>query len=245
VSVGSGATDVVSINNPTSKTVVTDMSVSDPASGTATGELVYFSVSGETLNLHKIIETTGASISTTAKSVLLSTASITATASGAAFTGTGARLVTAALGYPTGASFTGTEGDVSVSGTPAGTVSQPTFSGSVSLTNTDKSTTVTTEAITAQKPKTCTPGGTVSQPSFTGTGVRLVTGNIAVPKTYTFSGTQGSVSVSTSGTAVTDVDAPTFSGKGVSIGSSQKIPTEFDCVVRDTVAEPIVLSYES
>ena len=36
-----------------------------------------------------------------------------------------------------------------------------------------------------------TPAGSVSTPTFTGTGVRLVTGNIAVPKTYTstFTGT--------------------------------------------------------
>lgn len=39
---------------------------------------------------------------------------------------------------------------------------------------------------------------TASAPSFTGTGVRLVTGNIAVPSTYTasFSGTQDTITVS-------------------------------------------------
>lgn len=50
-------------------------------------------------------------------------------ASAPAFTGTGARLVTGNIAVPTSASFTGTEGNVSVSGTPAGTVSQPTFTG--------------------------------------------------------------------------------------------------------------------
>ena len=59
---------------------------------------------------------------------------------------------------------------------------------------------------------TGTPTGTVSAPSFTGTGVRLVTGNIAVPSTYTatFSGTEGDVSVS--GTPSGTVSQPTFTG---------------------------------
>ena len=73
-------------------------------------------------------------------------------ASAPAFTGTGARLVTGNIPVPTSAKFTGTEGDVSVSGTPSGTVSQPTFTGTK-----------------AQLSGTVTPTGTVSKPSFTGT----------------------------------------------------------------------------
>lgn len=38
-----------------------------------------------------------------------------------------------------------------------------------------------------------TPAGSVSTPTFTGTAVRLVTGNIAVPKTYTSTFTNGAV----------------------------------------------------
>lgn len=45
------------------------------------------------------------------------------------FTGTGVRLVTGNISVPSSASFTGTAGAVSVSGTPSGTVSQPTFTG--------------------------------------------------------------------------------------------------------------------
>lgn len=45
------------------------------------------------------------------------------------FTGTGVRLVTGNISVPTSASFSGTAGSVSVSGTPSGTVSQPTFTG--------------------------------------------------------------------------------------------------------------------
>ena len=37
---------------------------------------------------------------------------------------------------------------------------------------------------------------TVTQPTFTGTGARLVTGNISVPSSATFSGTAGTVTVS-------------------------------------------------
>ena len=54
-----------------------------------------------------------------------------------------------------------------------------------------------------------------SQPSFTGTGVRLVTGNISVPNTATFSGTEGNLSVK--GTPAGSVTQPTFTGTKVEI----------------------------
>lgn len=56
-----------------------------------------------------------------------------------------------------------------------------------------------------------------SVPAFTGTGVRLVTGDIPVPATYTasFTGTQGSVEVS--GTPTGIVSQPTFTGTGATI----------------------------
>ena len=56
-----------------------------------------------------------------------------------------------------------------------------------------------------------------SVPAFTGTGVRLVTGDIPVPATYTasFTGTQGSVEVS--GTPTGTVSQPTFTGTGATI----------------------------
>lgn len=68
------------------------------------------------------------------------------------FTGTGKRLVTGDIAVPSSATFTGSEGGVSVSGTPSGTVSKPSFTG----TKTQISGTVI-------------PSGTVSQPTFTGT----------------------------------------------------------------------------
>lgn len=59
-----------------------------------------------------------------------------------------------------------------------------------------------------------------SQPSFTGTGVRLITGNIPVPSSYTatFTGTEGNVSVS--GTPSGSVSQPTFTGTKVQISGT-------------------------
>lgn len=67
------------------------------------------------------------------------------------FSGTAVRLVTDNIAVPTSASFSGNEGNVSVTGTPSGTVSQPSFSGTK-----------------VQISGTTTPSGTVSQPTFTG-----------------------------------------------------------------------------
>lgn len=58
---------------------------------------------------------------------------------------------------------------------------------------------------------------TASQPSFTGTGVRLVTGNIAVPSTYTASFTGAEASVSVTGTPEGTVSQPSFSGTEATI----------------------------
>ena len=76
---------------------------------------------------------------------------------------------------------------------------------------------ITTSDVTV---KTSDAAYSASAPSFTGTGVRLVTGNIAVPATYTstFSGTQGSVS--TSGTPNGSNGSLTFSGTKVNITGS-------------------------
>lgn len=105
-----GAT--TTIKNPTSKTVVTDMSVSAAAAGTATGELVYCSVANETLTLSKFIETTGASITTS--NVTVKTGDAAYSASAPSFTGTGAEL-----------KFTGS----SSTGTISGTAAAQTFTG--------------------------------------------------------------------------------------------------------------------
>lgn len=124
------------------------------------------------------------------------------TASQPTFTGTGARLVTGNIAVPTSASFSGTEGDVSVTGTPAGTVSQPTFSGTgvrlvtgnIAVPNTYTASFTGTEGDVSV---TGTPSGTVSQPTFTGTkaqlsGTTTAAGTVSQP---TFSGTAATIEV--------------------------------------------------
>lgn len=100
----SSAGSTTTIKNPTAKTVVTDMSVSNPSSTTASGELVYCSVSGTKLSLKKLVETTGDSITTSNTTVKIGDPSYS-------FSGTGAEL-----------KFTGTSGSVSVTGTSAGSI---------------------------------------------------------------------------------------------------------------------------
>ena len=144
-----GAT--TTIKNPTAATVATAVNAVAPGGTAPSNPITYYSVSGETLSLYQLGYTTGNSITT--ENVTVKTGDASYTASAPSFTGTGARLVTGNISVPTSASFSGTEGNISVSGTPTGTVSQPTFSG-------------TKVAISG----TATPSGTVSQPTFTGTG---------------------------------------------------------------------------
>lgn len=76
---------------------------------------------------------------------------------------------------------------------------------------------ITTSAVTV---KTGDAAYQSTAPSFTGTGTRLVTGNIAVPNTYTatFNGTSATINVS--GTTTGTVAAPTFTGTKVQINGT-------------------------
>ena len=129
------AGSTTTIANPTKKTVVTDMSVSAAASGTATGELVYCSVSNETLTLSKFIETTGDSITTS--NVTVKTGDAAYSSSQPTFTGTGKEL-----------KFTGS----SSSGTISGTAAAQTFTGTGVRLKTDSEvyTTVTMPSFSSQ-----------------------------------------------------------------------------------------------
>lgn len=129
--------------------------------------------------------------------------------------------------------------------TPAGSVSAPTISvGTAGATTTVNSitavgtlpaltTTVANETLTIgwsagtlptkgddTTVKTGDASYTATAPTFTGTGARLVTGNIAVPNTYTatFTGTAGEVSVS--GTPSGSVSQPTFTGTKAQLSGS-------------------------
>lgn len=145
------AGSTTSINNPTKVTVAKTVVAQAPsASSHPDNNLTYYSVANETLSLYQIGYTTGDSITTS--SVTVKTGDASYSASQPSFTGTGARLVTGNISVPSSASFTGTEGSVSVSGTPSGSVSQPTFTGTK-----------------VQLSGTTTASGTVSQPTFSGT----------------------------------------------------------------------------
>jgi len=69
---------------------------------------------------------------------------------------------------------------------------------------------ITTSDVTV---KTGDASYSASAPTFTGTGARLVTGNISVPSSASFSGTAGSVSVT--GTTAGSVSPASFTGTGV------------------------------
>ena len=143
-----------SINNPTSKTVVTSVAVSDPASADASGEKKYYSVSGETLILKKITAGTGASITTS--SVTVKTGDAAYQSSQPTFTGTKYLVKydkTTSVSTTTTTNATA-NADLSISAA-AGTSSDYTLqpSGTVALTN---------ESKTVSSSATYTPAGSIS-----------------------------------------------------------------------------------
>lgn len=153
----SSAGSTTTIKNPTAKTVVTDMSVSAPGAA-ATGELVYCSVSNETLTLSKFIETTGDSITTSNQTVKTGDASYAFTGSGVElkFNGTGARLETDSQ-VLTGASFNGE----SSSGTINGTAEGQTFTGTGARLITDSEVVTAVSGAATTLSTTYTPAGTI------------------------------------------------------------------------------------
>lgn len=161
------------INNPTSKTVVTDMAVADPSSTAATGELVYCSVSGTKLTLKKFVETTGASISTSSVTVKNGDAAYQ-------FGGTGAEL-----------KFTGSSSSGTISGTAAaqtftGTGKELKFTGSASSGTI--SGTAAAQTFTGTDTYFKTASDVATGASFTGASMTS-TGSVDVPKTYSASTT--------------------------------------------------------
>jgi len=112
------AGSTTTIKNPTSKTVVTSVSVSEPASTEATNEKIYMSYdeTTETLSFKKIIAATGASITTSNVSVRNGDATYSASAPTLSMT-------------PFYASTTGTYTDATGTASVSGTVSGPTTGG--------------------------------------------------------------------------------------------------------------------
>lgn len=188
------AGSTTTIKNPTSKTVVTDMSVAEPSATAATGALAYYSVSGETLTLKQIVETTGDSITTS--NVTVKNGDAAYQSSQPSWTGTAVRLVTGNISTADSASFSGTEATISSSAsyTPAGGVSQPSFTGTGARLVTGN----------ISVPTSASFSGTEGNVSVSGT----TTGSISSQGTFT--GTKTQLSGTT--TAAGSVSQPTFSG---------------------------------
>ena len=121
------AGSTTTVKDPTSVTVAKTVVAAAPGATAPANSLTYYSVADETLSLYQLGYTTGDSITTS--NVTVKTGDATYQASAPAFTGTGVRLVTGNISTADSASFSGTQATVSVSGTPSGTVSQPTFTG--------------------------------------------------------------------------------------------------------------------
>lgn len=152
-----GTTDT--IQPASSVTVAKTVVAAAPGATAPNNAITYYSVTDETLSLYQLGYTTGASISLgTAKTFKTGDAAYQATAP--TFTGQYVKLTNGSFDLPTGASFSGTEATISSSGNVT--------NGAVSLTNTNKTATVSpAESGTA----TYTPGGSVTQPSSGGTSV--------------------------------------------------------------------------
>lgn len=134
------------VNSPTAKTVASAVTVAAPSSTShPDNNLVYYSVSGETLSLYQIGYSTTSSI--TDNSVTVKTGDASYTANAPKFTGTPTVI---------SASFTGTNKTVSVKGTTAGSNSAPTF--------TPKKYNIS---------GTTTAAGEVSKPVFSGTATSV------------------------------------------------------------------------
>lgn len=121
------AGSTTTIKNPTSVTVAKTVVAAAPGATAPANTITYYSVSDETLSLYQLGYTTGDSITT--NNVTVKNGDAVYQSSQPSFTGTGTMLTTATIKEPTGA-FSGTEGNVSVTGIPNGSItSQGTFTG--------------------------------------------------------------------------------------------------------------------
>ena len=186
------------IHNPTKQTVAKTVVAAAPTASAPANEITYYSVANETLSLYKLGYTTGDSITTS--DVTVKTGDAAYQSANPTFNGTGVRLVTGNISVPSSASFTGTEGSVSVSGTTTGSVSNGTFSGTGVRLVTDNISVPTSASFTGTEGSVSvsgTPSGTVSRPTFAGHYACLeadtvnVSGNISA----TFTGTQATIQV--------------------------------------------------
>lgn len=128
------------------------------------------------------------------------------------FAGTGVRLVTGNIAVPSvfTTTLSNSDVDVSVTGTPTGSVSQPTFTGS------ETAVTITSAAGTSTD-NTFRVAGSVSQPTFTGTKVKISGKNTADGTISTVTHTDQYVKLTGKTTASGSVSQPTFTGTEATI----------------------------
>ena len=205
------------IHNPTKVTVAKTVVAAAPGATAPSNALTYYSVANETLSLYQLGYTTGDSITTS--DVTVKTGDAAYESANPTFSGTGVRLVTGNISVPSSASFSGTEGNVSVSGTTTGSVSNGTFSGtgvrlvtgniavpsSASFSGTEGSVTFDTEtSSTASGESPALPSGTgwKALPRVAGEITGTTFTGAAMTSTGTFT-PSGSVSSTFSGTAAT------------------------------------------
>ena len=123
------AGSTTTIKNPTSVTVAKTVTASAPGATAPSNAITYYSVSNEILSLYQLGYTTGDSITTS--NVTVKNGDAEYQASSPAFTGTQGNVSTS--GTPNGSNgaitFTGTKVNLTGITTATGSVSQPTFTG--------------------------------------------------------------------------------------------------------------------
>ena len=128
VATAGSTTSVKAVDSITS--MVSALEAAAPSTATVVNNpITYFAVSSETLSLYQIGATKSAPITTSGVTVKTGDAAYSASTS--ALTGKGVRLQTGNIAVTTSVSgdFNGTQGNISVSGTPNGSNAASTFSG--------------------------------------------------------------------------------------------------------------------
>ena len=186
------------IHDPTKVTVAKTVVAAAPNTTAPANAITYYSVANETLSLYQLGYTTGDSITTS--NVTVKTGDAVYQSADPTFVGTGVRLVTGNISVPSSASFSGTEGSVSVSGTTTGSVSNGTFTGTGVRLVTGNISVPSSASFSGTEGAVSVSGtttGSVSNGTFTGNKVQLsgtttASGSISA----TFSGTQANIQVS-------------------------------------------------
>ena len=188
-----GATST--IHNPTKVTVAKTVVAAAPGATAPSNALTYYSVANETLSLYQLGYTTGDSITTS--DVTVKTGDAAYESANPTFSGTGVRLVTSNISIPTSASFSGSEGNVSVSGTTTGSVSNGTFSGTGVRLVTGNISVPSSASFSGTEGNISVSGtttGSVSNGTFSGTSVHAtVTTTPSGSVSSTFTGTEATI----------------------------------------------------